>query len=511
MSFNEIIEQNEKIDTKEEGDNKETDNEDTININEEIKNEEICFENENEENKSVEKQKDEDNKEENSEKKNNENKTPRVVKKIKKKRKIQNLRPFRNSYYAEDENVILEDPELDTIIELETSKLEPLLKLKLQFMKGSLNYTIFILFLDSPIIIILFIKQIFIHSLIFGILGFIFLFFLSCYTSKIILNFRIQTSYHTLDKIFELKVNNIILNIYQVSNFLLNLGISLIYIMVSYQCFEHFITYCFNDYFEINPISIFFFQLFLIFQKKQKFKKLLNCFLIIIIEFIFLISIIINEKEKAQINLFNIKDFFLFFPILILSLTNHNNIFEDCNLMKFFTYTRGTKAVRITLIFQLLYYLINGISLSLIKNNDEQNPYLYFFDFENKENFIFIFELFIGILCSFNSSNYITIAIENYVKQKTKTEQILSIFLLIICDILNYCFLSMKINIYIWIIISVTSFCALNIGYLIPLFSHLYITKNISNWGKIKNIFIMIILIVFQIISFVIMIMKNFN
>ena len=179
--------------------------------------------------------------------------------------------------------------------------------------------------------------------------------------------------------------------------------------------------------------------------------------------------------------------------------------------MKFFTYTRGTKAVRITLIFQLLYYLINGISLSLIKNKDNQNPYLYFFDFENKENFILIFELFIGILCSFNSSNYITIAMENYVKQKTKTEQILSIFLLIICDILNYCFLSMNINIYIWIIISVTSFCALNIGYLIPLFSHLYITKNISNWGKIKNIFIMIILIIFKIISFVIIIIKNFN
>lgn len=510
MSFNENIEKNEEIESKEEGDNKETDNEDTININDEVKNNEICFENENEENKSVEKQKDEDNKEENSEKKNNENKSPLIVKKHKKKRTLQNLRPFRNSYYTQDENVILEDPELDTIMELETSKLEPLLRLKLQFIKGSLNYTIFILFLDSPIIIILFIKQIFIHSLIFGILGFIFIFFLSYYTSKIILNFRIQTSYHSLDKIFELKVNNIIMNIYQVSNFLLNLGISLIYIMVSYRCFEQFVNNYFTNYFEIIPISIFFFQLFLIFQKKQKFKKLLNCFLIIIIEFIFLTSIF-SEKEKAQINLFNIKDFFLFFPILILCFTNHNNIFEDCNPMKFFTYTRGTKAVRITLIFQLLYYLINGISLSLIKNKDNQNPYLYFFDFDKKENFILIIELFIGILCSFNSSNYITIAMENYVKQKTKIEQILSIFLLIICDILNYCFLSMKINIYIWIIISVTSFCALNIGYLIPLFSHLYITNNISNWGKIKNIFIMIILIIFQIISFVIMIMKNFN
>ena len=116
MSFNENIEQNEEIESKEEGDNKETDNEDTININEE--------------NKSVEKQKDEDNKEDNSEKKNNENKSPLIVKKHKKKRTLQNLRPFRNSYYTEDENVILEDPELDTIIELE-SKFVSLLLLKL--------------------------------------------------------------------------------------------------------------------------------------------------------------------------------------------------------------------------------------------------------------------------------------------------------------------------------------------------------------------------------------------
>ena len=318
----------------------------SINIENEINSNEENENNSNEENENIEEIKEVEkiNQEENIPNQNNSLKTsPLIINKNKRKRNIENLRPFRNSYKPGFENTILEDPENDTINQFEDVNLKFFDKIRNKLHKGTIYHTVTILFINSPIIIILYVIHIFAKSLFCGTIGLILVAIFSNYTTNIILFLKIQTNDDDLQKILKSNFNKFVYMIYLISDLFYNFSLGLINANISFNCIEIFIQYMWkkegnnNNRIYIQSGLVIFFQI-LISLLKENLKNIINLCLIIFFQIIFIFIIIIKDNNNKNIFFTNFFDeaklFFVLFPILFLCMANHNIILDECKNMK---------------------------------------------------------------------------------------------------------------------------------------------------------------------------------
>ena len=493
----------------------------SINIEDEINSNEENENNSNEENENIEeiKEVEKTNQEENIPNQNNSLKTsPLIINKNKRKRNIENLRPFRNSYKPGFENTILEDPENDTINQFEDVNLKFFDKIRNKLHKGTIYHTVTILFINSPIIIILYVIHIFAKSLFCGTIGLILVAIFSNYTTNIILFLKIQTNDDDLQKILKSNFNKFVYMIYLISDLFYNFSLGLINANISFNCIEIFIQYMWkkegnnNNRIYIQSGLVIFFQI-LISIIKENLKNIINLCLIIFFQIIFIFIIIIKDNNNKNIFFTNFFDeaklFFVLFPILFLCMANHNIILDECKNMKIFTLNRGKKVVKITIIFQLLLYLIYGALLFfkvIDENLKKNNPILWLIGNIPEKSFLndifILFILLIFIFCSFNSSIYLKISINNNLIKGGIKEKIILYSLIIIYNVIN-CLLDGTDEKILHLIISISSFFCLISCYIIPIYTYLNINKSISKFDKIKNHIVAIVLLFFGIFQFI--------
>ena len=450
--------------------------------------------------------------------------SPLIVKKNKKKRNIENLRPFRNSYRPGFENTILEDPENDTIIEYEDINLKLIEKIKNKFKTGTLYHTMLILFINSPVIIVLYVVYIFANSLFCGIIGLILVFIFSIYTSNIILKLNIETSNDKIQNILKINIKNCVYYIYLISDFFYNFGIGFINCNIAFNFIETFNQNIFQqkDYNVyknyIQSGIVLFFQLLISITKKNL-KNIINLCLIILFQILFIFIMIKYENNVKSIDVIffdEIQLFFIFFPILFLCMSNHNIILDECKNMKIFTLNRGKKVVKMTIISQFILYFVNGILLSFkVKdyNLNNKNPIVWLIGEKPLER-EFFYNIFITIIilififCSFNSSIYLKIAINNNIIEDDIKEKIIFYFLIIIYNVLNCLLYNNNVKSLLFII-SITSFFSLMVCYIIPLYTYLNIHKSISKSNLIINIIIIICFLLLGFFQFIFLIFSK--
>ena len=471
---------------------------DMINIQETEKMNEIDNEEIKEENKVEDKTINEEEKIPNQEK--SQKTSPLIIKKnIKSKRNIEIIRPFRNSYNPGNENTIYEDPENDTMNDFEDMTLKWTDIIKNKFKVGTLYHTVLILFINSPVIIVLYVVYIFAKSLACGCIGLFLACIFSYYTTIIILNLKIKTSNDKIKDILKNNIKNWVYYIYIICDFFDNFGIGFINVNIAFYSIQRFNKYLFpnNENKYIQSGIVLFLQLIMSIIRKN-IKNVINLFLFILFQIIFIYIMIKGENngESFKFNFFDkIELFFIFFPILFLCMANHTIFLDECKNMKRFTLNRGKKVIVITIILQFILYFINGIFLSFKVFDDKlnNNPIYWLID-ENKKDFandiFMLIILLIFIFCSFNSNIYLRISINNNFYEGDIKEKIVFYFLIIIYNVLN-CLLidNSKFLLYI---ISITSFFSLMICYIIPIYTYLNILKSISKFRFIINSFIAI-------------------